>query len=83
MLTYNSLIVNLSNEFPLKDLPKGVSNYWIPNNINSPLKPKVILKYIESKRQQSFSFTMGKDTIVNIITYIRNADINKKEWFKS
>lgn len=33
---------------------------------------------MESKEQQSFSFIMGKDTIADIITLIRNADMNRK-----
>jgi len=34
--------------------------------------------YIESKGQHLFSFIMGKDTIADIITSIRNADMNRR-----
>lgn len=45
---------------------------------NKNILCKEYVDYIKSQRQQYFLFTMGKDTIANIITYIRNADINKK-----
>ena len=37
------------------------------------------MDYIQIRGQQSFQFIMGRDTIADIITSIRNADMEKKD----
>lgn len=41
-------------------------------------KKKEHVDYIKIRKQQNFEFLMGKDTIADIITSIRNADMNRK-----
>lgn len=41
-------------------------------------KKKEHVDYIKIRKQQNFEFIMGKDTIADIITSIRNADMNRK-----